>query len=178
MNTRPPLVRLASASRTAVVTIVITVIAAGCAAPGASPSAAVATASPTLARPSAAPAQTNLQPPDALLSVGGGAPVVAALGTFTWLGTGSDGPWLRGTPVRLPPGGAATVSLQPPVATASWSVRKAKPDDTDGSTARQIASGTGPVAFTVPAQAGTILLTVDFAANAGTANYFWALSPG
>jgi hypothetical protein len=34
------------------------------------------------------------------------------------------------------------------------------------------------VEFTVPSDAGTILLTVDFAANAGTANYFWALSPG
>jgi hypothetical protein len=178
VNTRPPLVRLASASRTALVTIVITLIAAGCAAPGASPSTAAATASPTPAGPSSLPPATNMQPPDALLRVGGTGPIAGALGTYTWLGTGSDGPWLRGTPVKLPPGGAATVSLEPPVPTASWSVRKAKPDDTDGRTARQIASGSGPVAFTVPSEPGTILLTVDFGANAGTANYFWALSPG
>jgi hypothetical protein len=175
VNTRPLVVRLASASRTS---LVITVIAAGCAAPGVSPSAEVATPSPSPALAASLPPATNPQPPDALISIGGAGPIAGALGTYTWLGTGSDAPWLRGTPVKLPPGGAATVSLQPPAATASWSVRKAKPGDTDGSTARQIASGTGAVEFTVPSDAGTILLTVDFAANAGTANYFWALSPG
>ena len=90
----------------------------------------------------------------------------------------SDGPFLRGTPVKLRPGGAATISLQPPAAIATWSLRKARPGDTTGSTSRDIASGSGPIAFTVPSDAGTLVLRVDFAANVGTANYFWAFSPG
>jgi hypothetical protein len=81
-------------------------------------------------------------------------------------------------PVKATPGSAARIVLEPPAAVATWSVKQAKPGDTDGSTARQIASGSGPITFAAPAEAGTIVLEVDFAANAGDANYFWALSPG
>jgi hypothetical protein len=167
--------RLAAASRAG---LVIALVAVGCAAPGVSPSTTGATAppTPTAAAPASQPAPSNAEPPDALLTLGTMAPIPGVLGTYTWLGTGSDAPWLRGTPVTLPPGGTATVSLKPPVGTASWSIRKAKPGDASGTTARQIAAGTGPIAFTVPPEAGTILLTVDFAGGVGTANYFWALS--
>ena len=160
----------------------ILLIAVGCAAPGVSPTAVVPT-SPPSASPSpsasASPAATpGAQPPNALLSVAGGAPFAGQLGTYTWLGTGSDAPWLRGTPVRLPSGGAATVSFDPPVALATtWVVTKTEPGGTSPSTQREIVSGSGPVAFTVPGEAGTLLLRVEFA-NSGDANYFWALSPG
>jgi hypothetical protein len=177
VSSHPLLARLASASRAALVISVVAACAAPTA-PAASQPAPLPTASPTPAPATSEPVPTSLQPPNALLAVGGGRPTVGALGTYTWLGTGSDAPWLRGAPVKLPPGGAATVALEPPVALTSWSLKKTKPGDTDGSTARPIASGTGAVTFTVPSDGGTILLTVDFAANAGTANYFWALSPG
>ena len=182
MNTRPLMVRLASASRTAVV---VGMIAAGCAAPGVSPSTASVppptappTASPRIVAADSGPVESFPQPPTAQLSVAGGTPSTGELGTYTWQSTGSDGPFLRGTPVKLRPGGAATISLQPAAAIATWSLREARPGDTTGSTSRDIASGSGPIAFTLPSDAGTLVLRVDFAANVGTANYFWAFSPG
>lgn len=161
---------------------VLLLIPIGCTSAGLSPTAVVPTASPP-PTPSPAPsaplvATPDPQPPDALLSVGGGAPSIGELGTYTWLGAGSDAPWLPGTPVKLQAGVTATVSLEPPVAIATWSVREAKPGDRDGTTARGIASGSGPITFTVPAQAGSLAVQVRFAADAGDANYFWALTPG
>jgi hypothetical protein len=160
----------------------IFLIAAGCAAPGISPTAAAPTPSPppspsASAAPSPSEATPGAEPPNALLTVDGRAPIAGALGTYTWFGTGSDAPWLRGTPVKLPPGGAATVSLEPPAALAAWSVSEAQPGG-DETTAREIATGSGPIAFSVPNEAATIVLRLEFAANAGDASYFWALSPG
>jgi hypothetical protein len=159
----------------------LVVAAGGCSAAGApsvtpaTPSAAP-TASPT---PSTPPAATpGSQPPDAVLGVDGGAPSKGELGTYTWLSAGSDAPWLPGTPVKAQPGAAATIVLEPPAAIATWSIRKAKPGASDETTAREIAAGSGPIIFSVPADAGTMVLQVQFAANAGDANYFWALSPG
>ena len=162
--------------------VAVLLIAAACAAPGISPTADAPTSSPPPppSASAAAPPSTatpGAEPPSALLSVAGGPPIAGALGTYTWFGTGSDAPWLRGTPVKLPPGGAATVSLQPPAAVAAWSVRKAPPGG-DETTAREIATGSGPIAFNVPNEAATIVLRLEFAANAGDANYFWALSAG
>jgi hypothetical protein len=127
--------------------------------------------------PSAAAIAPGVEPPKALLSVAGGAATAGALGTYTWLGTGSDAPWLQGTPVKLPAGGAATVALEPSVPIAAWSVMKARPGG-DETTARDIGGGSGPIAFTVPNEAATIVLRVELASNAGDATYFWALSPG
>ena len=162
--------------------VAVLLIAAACAAPGISPTAAAPTPSPppspsASAAPSPSDATPGAEPPSALLSVEGRAPIAGALGTYTWFGTGSDAPWLRGTPVKLPPGGAATVSLEPPADIAAWSVRKAPPG-ADETTAREIATGNGPIAFSVPNEAATIVLRLEFAANAGDATYFWALSPG
>jgi hypothetical protein len=163
----------------------LVLITTGCSAAGVSPSVAAPTASPpSTASPSPSPSPSPVietpapLPPDAILSLDGGASSVGELGTYTWLSSGSDGPWLPGTPVRVAPGGAVSVSLEPPVAIAAWSIKLAKPSGTDIG-ARQIAAGTGtvPIAFTVPAQAGTISLYVQFAADAGDATYFWALSP-
>jgi hypothetical protein len=160
--------------------LVLLIAISGCAAPGISPSISAPSSSAPVAAASESVSGTapGAQPPDALLSVAGGAPTTGALGTFTWLGTGSDGPWLPGTPVNVPGHGAATVSFEPPVATTTWSVKQAQPGDIDGRTAREIASGSGPIGFSVPSKAGTILVSVEFAGDAGSANYFWALSPG
>jgi hypothetical protein len=69
------------------------------------------------------------------------------------------------------------VSLEDSVAIATWWVKRSKPGGSDVG-ARQIAAGSGPITFTVPAQAGTIAVHVEFASDAGDAVYFWALSPG
>jgi len=157
---------------------VLLLISAGCTAAGVSPSAAAPAVSPApTASPTAPVGTPGAQPPDALLTVDGGPPSIGQLGTYTWLSAGSDAPWLPGTPIKVTPGGAASVSLDPPVPIAAWSIKQAKPGGTDIG-AREIAAGTGPIAFTVPAQAGTIAVQVRFAAGAGDANYFWALSPG
>jgi hypothetical protein len=165
--------------------IAMILLAAGCSASGVSPAVASpasppppsASAAPSVVQSVAPAATPGAQPPNALLSVAGNPPIAGALGTYAWLGTGSDAPWLRGTPVTLPPGAGATVSFDPPVAFATWIVTRTRPGATNPTSQREIASGSGPIAFTVPAEAGTILLRVEFA-NAGDANYFWALSPG
>jgi hypothetical protein len=163
---------------------IVVIAAAACSAAGVSPPAAAPTASATptataTAAPASAPplATPGPQPPNALLIVNGGAPSVGELGTYTWREAGSEAPWLPGTRTKVAPGGAASVSLEVPVPTAAWWVKLSKPGGTDIG-ARQIAAGTGAITFTVPAQAGTIALHVEFASDAGDALYFWALSPG
>jgi hypothetical protein len=174
---RSCLVRLASAGRAA--TVVLLIATAGCAAPGASSGAPLVTGLPPSTAPAFKPSPPNPQPPVALLTVGSSGPTPGAIGSYTYLGTGSDAPWLPGTPTTVPSrGGRATIVLQPAVATAAWTVRQAQTGDTDGTTARRIAAGTGPIAFALPTGSGTIVLVVDFAAGAGSASYFWALSPG
>ena len=160
-------------------------ITIGCAAVAVSPSVAAPTASPMpFPTPTASPSASSpsfgtpgAQPPNALLSVGGGAATRGQLGTFTWLGTGSDAPWLPGSPINVAAGGAATISFDPALGVAAWSIRKAKPGARDEIGAREIAAGNGAITFSVPAEAGTLALHVEFP-NAGDANYFWALSPG
>jgi hypothetical protein len=155
--------------------------AAGCTAAALPPSAAAPTESPAAtALPTAAASLVGTpgpQPPNAVLRVNGGAASIGELGTYTWRGAGSDAPWLPGTPTRVAPGGAASVTLEVPVAIAAWSIKQAKPGGTDVG-APQIAAGAGLITFTVPAEAGTIALHVQFAGDAGDAVYFWALSPG
>jgi hypothetical protein len=164
------------------VAAIVVIAAAACSAAGVSPPAAAPSASAT---PTAAPTATasaplaatpGPQPPNALLSVNGAAPSVGELGTYTWHGAGSDAPWLPGTPTKVLAGGAASVSLEDPVAIATWWVKQSKPGATDVG-ARQIAAGSGPITFVVPAQAATIAVHVEFASDAGDAVYFWALSP-
>jgi hypothetical protein len=160
---------------------ILVLAAAGCTAAGVSPSAATPSVSPapTASASSSAPVvgTSGPQPPNAVLRVNDGAPSIGELGTYTWQGAGSDAPWLPGTPTRVAPGGAASVTLEAPVAIEAWSIKQAKPGGTDVG-ARQIAAGTGAVTFTVPAAAGTIALHVQFAGGAGDAVYFWALTPG
>jgi hypothetical protein len=75
---------------------------------GSSPPPAPATAaapSPSLAGRDA--------PPDAVLAAEGGDPVTGQLGTYVWLQTGSDAPWLPGAPLTVGTGEPLTVGLVP-----------------------------------------------------------------
>jgi hypothetical protein len=159
---------------------VLALVVAACSGRGPAPSTPTAPIASAVATASASapPAETpGATPPDALLSVDGGAVSRGEIGTYTWLGTGTDAPWLPGTPLKAASGGAASVTLAPPAPSTTWTVRIARPGDTQGSTARAVAEGSGPIQFTVPAGGGSLLVHVDFAANAGDANWFWSLSP-
>jgi hypothetical protein len=178
-------VRLAIAGRAALIdaaivalgAILIVALAACAVAPSASTAspvtAAPATATPTLVVASASDAPPGA-PPDAFLTVDPMPRVRGALGTYTWLGTGSDSPWLPGTPVVLPAGRTARVVLEPPIEPVTWRMRKGA---ADGSGIAALASGSGSrIEFTVPRGATTVALEVDFGAT-GSAAWFWAVTP-
>src|SRR5688500_217654 len=74
------------------------------------PSPVGASAGPTGPAPSAAGRDA---PPDAFLAVEGGDPVVGQLGTYVWLDTGSDSPWLPGAPLAVGAGEPLTLGLDP-----------------------------------------------------------------
>lgn len=157
------------------------VMVAACAGPAASP---VAIPSPT-AVPSPAvvvsPSSNSAepQPPLALLSVAARPAVAGALGGYTFRGTGSDSPWLPGTPIAMPAtGGAAQILLDPPVGIATWRARRAPPGDKTGAAATTIASGSGPIVFSLDGRPGTLVVLVEFADNQGSAAWFWQLSSG
>ena len=163
--------------------IFLLVAMAACAAPAVSPAASpAAIPSPTAASsPSAvvSPSSSTAepQPPAAVLSIAAGPPVAGSLGSYTFRGTGSDSPWLPGTPIAVPAtGGAARVLLDPPVGIASWRARRAPPGDTTGAATTAIASGSGPIAFNLDGRAGTLVVLVEFADNQGSAAWFWRLS--
>jgi hypothetical protein len=138
------------------------------------------TAPPSPGGPSAetppAPAGPSIPiPPDASVSVEGGDPVVGTLGSFTWRNTGSDSPWLRGAPIHVGHGEELVVSLSGPVAIASWTAGRTEPASLDGSKAVGLAQGRlGPPRFTAPPP-GTwsVQVVVWFAANQGSAAYYW-----
>jgi hypothetical protein len=105
--------------------------------------------------------------------------VAGALGGYTFRGTGSDSPWLPGTPIAVPAtGGAAQILLDPPVGIATWLARRAPPGDKTGAAATTIASGSGPIAFSLDGRPGTLVVLVEFADNQGSAAWFWQLSSG
>lgn len=157
------------------------VMVAACVGPAASP---VAIPSPTtvpspavVVSPSSNSAEP--QPPSALLSIAARPAVAGALGGYTFRGTGSDSPWLPGTPIAVPAtGGAAQILLDPPVEIATWRARRAPPGDKTGVTATTTASGSGPVAFSLDGRAGTLVVLVEFADNQGSAAWYWQMSPG
>jgi hypothetical protein len=119
------------------------------------------------------------QPPSALLSIAARPAVAGSLGGYTFRGTGSDSPWLPGTPIAVPAtGGAAQILLDPPVGIASWRVRRAPPGDRTGAAATTIASGTGPIAFNLDGRAGTLVVLVEFTDNQGSAAWYWQVRSG
>jgi hypothetical protein len=116
------------------------------------------------------------EPPAASLATEGGDPVVGQLGTYTWGETGSDAPWLPGAPIRAATGEPLAVTLEPDVVVAAWEARRvpSSADGPDGAIA--VGSGIGAPAMTAPeAGSWTLVVAIEFAGGAGTANYFWRL---
>ena len=115
-------------------------------------------------------------PPEALLAVEGGDPVMGQLGTSTWKNGGSDAPWLRGAPITVGAGEPLTVTFLPGIDVASWRTRYV-PAASDGqSGGASLGEGVGQPTFRAPAAGSwTVDVTVEFKVENGRADYYWRL---
>ncbi len=156
-----------------------------CGSPGTTPNVSSMTGAPPETASSTLPVATGGPsptvagrdaPPDALLAAEGGDPVAGQLGTFVWFETGSDAPWLPGTPITVGAGEPLAVSLVPDGDIGAWSARfvPANAGGPDGATS--LGEGAGLPAFAAPGPGTwTVELFVEFAPAAGNAHYFWRL---
>ncbi len=136
------------------------------------PATAVAPATPAITSPPPAAAE----PPSATLAVEGGDPVTGSLGSYTWAGGGSDSPWLPGEPIHAGPGEPLRLVVSDGVGIAAWSARRAPAGSVDGTGARPLGTGTGPVAFDAPgAGSWSVQVAIRFAHDLGSATYYWRL---
>jgi hypothetical protein len=117
------------------------------------------------------------EPPAASIAVEGGDPAVAQLGTFTWKNGGSDSPWLDGSLIRVGAGEQLFMTLEEPIALDEWTVSRVSPGNRDGIGAVRIAEGRGGlVTFPAPPIGSwSVQVRVRFAANLGTALYYWLI---
>jgi hypothetical protein len=139
--------------------------------------AAVSCAEAPPPTPDLVPVEPGPEPPTALLLVEGAFPVAAQLGSYTWLGGGSDAPWLQGSPAGLPAGEQLRVELRPALPILRWSVRYA-PAGADGP-GGAVELGEGLIRGRVleseapPRGRWTVELFVTFGAGLGSARYYW-----
>lgn len=118
------------------------------------------------------------EPPAASIIVEGGDPVVGQLGTFTWENSGSDAPWLDGSPIHVGAGEQLTLTLARPVDIGEWRVSRVTPGNRSGIGAVGMDEGSrGPVKFQAPpAGRWSVAVRVRFAGDRGTALYFWLIA--
>jgi hypothetical protein len=149
---------------------------------GTSASPGSPTTTPT--EPSVAPSSTASSPatsavdgpPSAALAAEGGDPVVGQLGSNTWGDSGSDSPWLPGSPVHVASDEPLTVTLDPDVPIASWHARYASAGAGDPAGAIRLGEGGGTPVLGAPAGGPwTVEVVIEFADDLGTASYFWRL---
>ncbi len=115
-------------------------------------------------------------PPDALLAAEGGDPVAGQLGSFVWLQSGSDSPWLPGAPIAVGAGEPLTVSLDPDGDIRAWAARFVPAGSAGPEGATTLGEGSGPPRFEAPGPgAWTVEVFVEFSAGVGDASYFWRL---
>lgn len=135
----------------------------------------IAVGSPTVAGPSPTVAGLDA-PPEAVLAAEGGDPVPGQLGTYVWLETGSDSPWLAGAPITLGAGEPLTVAFIPAGGLDTWAARFVPAAATDPAGAVVLGEGRGDPSFAAPGPGTwTLEVAVVFAAGAGNASYFWRL---
>ena len=115
-------------------------------------------------------------PPDALLAAEGGDPVAGQLGTYAWLDTGSDAPWLPGAPVAVGAGEPLAVSLVPDGEVRAWAARYVPANAVGPDGATSLGEGAGDPAFAAPGPGSwTVEVFIEFAPSVGDARYFWRL---
>jgi hypothetical protein len=131
--------------------------------------------SPSSPRPSA----SADRPPDLLLAAEGGDPIAGQLGSYTWDGAGSDGPWLPGSPMTVGAREPLTARVgTDAVRVDSWTARIAPAEATSDEAAAPLAEGAGPIVFDAPDSGmWTIQLVVRFVGG-GSATYAWRLTVG
>ena len=141
---------------------------ASAATPSAPATSATSTPSPT------APGRDA--PPEALLAAEGGDPVAGQLGTYVWLESGSDSPWLPGAPLAVGAGEPLTVTLAPDGEMRAWSARYVPAAAGGPEGATSLANGATSPRFDAPGPgAWTVEVFVEFAPGVGDAHYFWRL---
>lgn len=115
-------------------------------------------------------------PPASLLAAEGGDPVTGQLGTYAWRNTGSDSPWLPGSPITIGAGEPLRVTFDQAVGVASWRARMV-PAGSDGPAgATPLGQGPGEPTFQAPGPGSwTVEVHVVFEGGAGDASYFWRL---
>lgn len=115
-------------------------------------------------------------PPDAVLSAEGGDPVTGQLGTFIWMETGTDTPWLPGAPITVGAGEPLTVGLVPDRDITVWRARYVPADAAGPDGAKTLGEGAGDPVFDAPGRGTwTVEVAVGFGTAVGTASYFWRL---
>jgi hypothetical protein len=113
-------------------------------------------------------------PPDAALAAEGGDSITGQLGTYVWLETGSDSPWLPGTPLTVGAGEPLVVTVTPDGGIDSWMARYVPVDAPGPAGAITLGQGTENPAFPAPGPGSwTVEVFLEFAAGAGQASYFW-----
>ncbi len=133
------------------------------------------TAAPTVAdTPRPTPAN---EPPAAWIAVEGGDAASGQLGSFTWKESGSDGPWLPGTPIVVGAGETLLVTFDDPVRFSTWTARRLPAGTTDGSGALPVGSGGSSIAFGLPEPGDwSVELTVTFADGIGSGSWYWQVT--
>ncbi len=174
-----------SARRAALALLSISFLVGACArvgvdpssSPSASPQSLASTGSAASVGPTAAPASepSGAEPPAAFIAVDGGDAVEGQLGSFTWQNSGSDAPWLDGSPIHVGAGERLTLTLADPLGVANWTASRVAPGNRDGSGAVGIADGLGkPVTFDAPPRGSwSVNVSVWFSDNRGSAAYYW-----
>ena len=115
-------------------------------------------------------------PPDALLAAEGGDPVAGQLGTYIWLESGTDSPWLPGAPLSVGAGEPLDVTLVPDGEIRAWAARYVPAAAGGPEGAESLGEGAGTPRFDAPGPgAWTVEVFVEFAPGVGEARYFWRL---
>jgi hypothetical protein len=167
-----PTIRPSSLRLTA---LAITLLAAACAGPAPSPmSATEVPGSPMI--PDA------VTPPAAVLSVDGAPAVAGELGSYTYLGRGSDSPWLPAPMLEPVQVGAAGDRLMARLANgepiAGGRARVARAADTQGMRTETLglSQEQQSVVIVGPGPGSWVLaVELDYADGAGSGAYFWRL---
>ena len=152
-------------------------------APAIASSSVVASASPsvTASTPleSLRPDPTLTPPPDATLQVDGGDPVIGELGSWTWLESGSDGPYLPGYPIHVGAGERLVFAMTTPVPIETWQVQRVPPSSIPNDTGVVgMGEGTGDTIWFEAPPKGTwaVSVSVLFANSRGGAAYYWQVT--
>jgi hypothetical protein len=115
-------------------------------------------------------------PPDALLAAEGGDPAAGQLGTYVWLESGSDSPWLPGAPLTVGAGEPLALTLVPDGEIRAWAARYVPAAAEGPEGAESLGEGAGTPRFDAPGPgAWTVEVLVEFAPGVGEARYFWRL---